>query len=257
GPPYRCRSGPPRARRPCRPPIAGCPGGGCPDVCCWSSGAPSFAFSPGYLGVQGVQPLFPQGPVAAQPFIDLGERLRAEAVDPPLRLLADLDQSSFPQHPQVSRYPRRGDRQQRRQLAGGGRATSQGVQHGPPALVRQCPQDSFHSVNVPRWLRNRQGTCFDGRAHISALNREPARESGLPDVPGRSENHWVLRSVTDVRSTSSPGPTLVVAETVAPFPAGHEGRSSRIRSISRPSWNLPSPPRSYLRIVPTGRKPTF
>jgi hypothetical protein len=27
--------------------------------------------------------------------------------------------------------------------------------------------------------------------------------------------------------------------------AGHEGRSSRSRSISRPSWNLPSPPRSY------------
>jgi hypothetical protein len=62
------------------------------DVRCRSSGAPSFAFPPGYLGVQGVQPLFPKDPVSAQPLVDLGERLRAEAVDPPLRVLANLDQ---------------------------------------------------------------------------------------------------------------------------------------------------------------------
>jgi hypothetical protein len=43
--------------------------------------------------VQGIQPLLPQGPVPAQPFVDLAERLKAKAVDPPLRLLADLDQS--------------------------------------------------------------------------------------------------------------------------------------------------------------------
>jgi hypothetical protein len=41
---------------------------------CWSSGAPSFAFPSGYLGVQGVQPLFPQGPVAVKPLVDLGQR---------------------------------------------------------------------------------------------------------------------------------------------------------------------------------------
>ena len=29
----------------------------------------------GRLGVQGIQPLFPQGPVSTQPFVDLGERL--------------------------------------------------------------------------------------------------------------------------------------------------------------------------------------
>ena len=52
--------------------------------------------SPGYLGVQGVQPLLPQGPVLAQPFIDLGERLGAKAVDPALRFLADLDQPCLP-----------------------------------------------------------------------------------------------------------------------------------------------------------------
>jgi hypothetical protein len=55
-----------------------------------------FAFLPGHLGVQGIQPLLPQGPIPAQPFINLGERLGAEAVDPPLRLLADLDQPRLP-----------------------------------------------------------------------------------------------------------------------------------------------------------------
>jgi hypothetical protein len=70
----------------------------------------SFAFvraSAVHLGTQGIQPLPPQGPVPAQPFIDLGEWIEAKTVDPPLRLLADLDQPRFPQHPQLARYPGR------------------------------------------------------------------------------------------------------------------------------------------------------
>jgi hypothetical protein len=66
--------------------------------------------SSGDLGVQGVQPLLPQGPVSTQPFIDLGERLRAEAVDAPLRLLANLDQTRLTQHPQVPGHARAGNR---------------------------------------------------------------------------------------------------------------------------------------------------
>jgi integrase len=93
--------------------------------------------------VQGIQPLLPQGPVPAQPFIDLGERLGAKTADPPLRLLAGLDEPRLTQYPQVPRYPRTGDRLQRRQLTHGGRAAGQRFQHGPPALVRQCPQSSF------------------------------------------------------------------------------------------------------------------
>jgi len=106
--------------------------------------------SPGHLGVQGIEPLLPQGPVPAQPFIDLGERLRAEAVDPPLGFPADLDEPGLPQHPQVPRYPRAGNRQQRRQLTRSCRTAGQGLQHRPPALVRQCPQSSFHGLNVPK-----------------------------------------------------------------------------------------------------------
>jgi hypothetical protein len=97
---------------------------------------PSFAFAPVHLGVQGKQPLLPQGPVPAQPFIDLGERLKAKTVDPPLRLLADLDKPRLPQHPQAPRYPRASNRQQRRQLT----------------------QNSFHAVTGPYSLCTRQGT---------------------------------------------------------------------------------------------------
>ena len=57
--------------------------------------------------MQGVQPLLPHGPVPGQPFIDLGEWLGPETIDPPLRFLANLDEPSFPQHSQVSRYPGR------------------------------------------------------------------------------------------------------------------------------------------------------
>jgi len=57
--------------------------------------------------MQGIQPVPRQGPVPAQPFIDLGERLKAQTVNPPLRLLADLDKPRLPQHPQVPRYPGR------------------------------------------------------------------------------------------------------------------------------------------------------
>jgi hypothetical protein len=40
--------------------------------------------------------LLPQGAVPAQPVIDLGEWLEAKTVDPPLRLLADLDEPRLP-----------------------------------------------------------------------------------------------------------------------------------------------------------------
>lgn len=107
---------------------------------------------------KGVQPLLPQGPVRVQPFIDLGEWLGTKTVNPPLRLLANLNQPDLAQDPQVSGYPWASNRQQRRQLTGGRRTTNQGLQQRSPALVRQRPQNGFHGMTVPLWLRNRQGT---------------------------------------------------------------------------------------------------
>jgi hypothetical protein len=94
----------------------------------------------------------------AQPLVNLGQRRGAEAVHPSLRLLADVHQPGLPQHPQVPRHARPGNGQQGRQLARGGRAAGQGLEHCPPALVGQCPQDGFHGLNVPSQLRNGQGT---------------------------------------------------------------------------------------------------
>jgi hypothetical protein len=107
--------------------------------------------------MQGVQSLLPQRPVAAKPVIYFCERCGAKTVDPPLRLLASLDEPRFPQHSQVAGDARASDRQQRRQLTRGRRAAGQRLQQRPPALVGDRPENSFHTTNVPSWLRNCQG----------------------------------------------------------------------------------------------------
>jgi hypothetical protein len=75
-----------------------------------SCGAPSFAFSPSHLGVQGIQPLLPQRPVPAQPLIDLGQRRGAKTVDTPsvlgsgiswTAIVASLDPGGVPSQLQV------------------------------------------------------------------------------------------------------------------------------------------------------------
>ena len=60
-----------------------------------------FALPSGYLGVQGVEPLLPQCAVSLEPFVEFGQGLRPEAVDPPLGLLTNLDQPRLPQYPQM------------------------------------------------------------------------------------------------------------------------------------------------------------
>ena len=55
--------------------------------------------------MQGVKPVFPATQVAAQPVVELDERLRAQRVDPPLGVLADLDEARLTQHPQVAGDP--------------------------------------------------------------------------------------------------------------------------------------------------------
>jgi len=99
--------------------------------------------------MQRAEPLFPQGPIVLEPVVDLGQRFWPQAVHPPLRLLAHVDKPGLAQHPQVPRYPRAGDREQRGQLTGGGLAAAQGVEHRPPAAIRQGLQDLIHEMNVP------------------------------------------------------------------------------------------------------------
>jgi hypothetical protein len=100
--------------------------------------------------MQGAQSLFPQCPGSTQPFVDLGQRFGAKAVDPTLRLRSNLDKPSFPQHPEMPGYTRASDRQPSCQFAGGRRPAEQGLQQGPPTLIRQGTQDSFHGDECTR-----------------------------------------------------------------------------------------------------------
>ena len=142
-------------------------------------GAPSFAFSPRHLGVQGVQPLLPQGPVPAQPLIDLGQRLGTKAIDTPLRLLANLHEPRLTQHPQVPRDAGSRDRQQRRQVTRSGRTAGERLEHRPPAVVRQRPQNSFHGSNVPNQLRNCQGTYSQSNGGLASTTEVSIWRSGM------------------------------------------------------------------------------
>src|SRR5258708_25442448 len=146
---YRCRSGLRSARRLCHLLIAGCPGWGCRLVHCQSSGPPPFAFSSGYLGAQGAKPLLPQNPIPAQPFIDLGQRLRAKTVDSPLRVLANLDKPRLPQHPEMARYPWPTNRQQPCQLPPRLRTPLHGLQHRPPPPIPQPSPRTPHTITTP------------------------------------------------------------------------------------------------------------
>src|SRR5690349_17027777 len=68
-------------------------------------------------------------------------------------------------------------------LPAGAAGPGQGVQHRPPAPIGQGPQNSFHGLNVPSWLRNYQGTQADATwSGSERLNpdREPAREPHQP-----------------------------------------------------------------------------
>lgn len=86
----------------------------------------------------------------AEPFVDLGERLRADAVHPKLRLVAYLNEAGLTQDPQVSRDTGAGDRQQCGQLTHGGGTVAEGVQYGSSARVRQRVQQNVHVACVPQ-----------------------------------------------------------------------------------------------------------
>src|SRR6266851_6270379 len=117
-------SGKPRSsmgRPPCRLRHAATPRESCRLPCAeTSSNAPSLFLSSGDFGVQRVQPLFPQQSVATEPVVHLGQRLRPQAVHPPLSLLAHLDQPGLPEHPKVSSDSRPSDGQQGSQLTDSG-----------------------------------------------------------------------------------------------------------------------------------------
>src|SRR3954454_1884613 len=108
--------------------------------------------------MKGVEPALPEHAVLREPLVHLDERLRTEAVDPALRLRAYVDQPGLPQHPQMPRHARTGDRDRLRQLPRARRVIAQDLQHRSPALVRQGVQHRIHTPNVTDRVRIRKVT---------------------------------------------------------------------------------------------------
>lgn len=75
--------------------------------------------------MQRIQTLLPQRSITAEPRIDLSQRLGADAVDAPLRLVANVDQPRLAKHAKVSRNPWTSNGQESGQVAHGGRTVSQ------------------------------------------------------------------------------------------------------------------------------------
>ena len=94
--------------------------------------------------MKGIEPVLPEHAVLREPLIHLDERLRTEAVDPALRLLAYVDQSGLTQHPQMPGHARTGDRERLGQLSRARRMIAQDPQNCSPALVCQRVQDRIH-----------------------------------------------------------------------------------------------------------------
>jgi hypothetical protein len=117
--------------------------------------------------MEGVESVLPESAVLSQPLVDLDERLRAECVDPALRVLADVDQPGFPQYAEMPGHARASDRESLGQLSCSHRAVAEHLQNRPPALVCQRVQHSVHGANVAMWVR----------IHKVTFRRRPVRTS--------------------------------------------------------------------------------
>ena len=108
--------------------------------------------------MEGVEPVLPEPAVLSQPLVDLDERLRAECVDPALRVLAYVDKPGFPQHAEMPGHARASDRESLGQLSCTRRVVAENLENRAPALVSQRVQHSVHDNNVTTWVRIRKVT---------------------------------------------------------------------------------------------------
>lgn len=108
--------------------------------------------------MEGVKPVLPEPAVLSQPLVDLDERLRAECVDPALRVLVYVDQPGFPQHAQMPGHARARYRESRGQLSCTRRVLAENLENRAPALVCQRVQQGVHRSNVTMWVHTRKVT---------------------------------------------------------------------------------------------------
>jgi len=108
--------------------------------------------------MKSVEPVRPEPAVISQPLVDLDERLRAEGVDPALRVLAYVDQPGFPQHAEMPGHARASDRKSLGQLTRTRRAVAENPENRAPTLVCQRVQHGVHDANVTLRVRTRKVT---------------------------------------------------------------------------------------------------
>ena len=126
------------------------------------------------LGVQGIEPVLPERAVVLQPLVDLDERLRAQAVDPPLRLLTYVDEPGLPQHPQVPGHAGSSDRQRVGQLAGRRRV----ILAGSPA---PCVGSGRPTPATPRpWMRTYPNSYVTARVRLKRIRPTRRQNTQLP-----------------------------------------------------------------------------
>lgn len=208
----RCPVDPPPGRYPYRPLLAGGP----ECACLQSSATSSFVFAPGDLAVQGIKPLLPQDPVRTQPFIEFGERLGIDAVDPPLCLLAHLHQPGLAQNPQVTRHSGASNGQECRQLADGTLVGNVDVDQQewlwswadrsvPPEVVGDMEQvrryGHEHAFPLLTWPRFRADSMPVTYAHAMAAE-VLAAEGIWRDWTAGVKTYFLLHEMRRVRSVS-------------------------------------------------------
>ena len=85
--------------------------------------------------MEGAEPVLPEPAVLAQPLVDLDESLRAECVDPALRVLAYVDQPGFPQHAEMPGHARASDRESLGQLSCARRVVAEDLENRASAIA--------------------------------------------------------------------------------------------------------------------------
>jgi hypothetical protein len=98
------------------------------------------------LGVQSLEAPLPEGAIAAQPAVQLLERLEPQRVHATLRVRADPDESGLAKDTKVSRDSRPRDRQHRGQLAGSRLTSPQRLKDLSAMGVGQRLQHGIHEV---------------------------------------------------------------------------------------------------------------
>lgn len=94
--------------------------------------------------MQRIEPLLPQGPIAAEPLVNVSQRLRTQLIDAALCVLPDLDQARFAQDAQMPRHSRAGYGQKRCQLPRCCRPGDKALEQRPAAGIRKCLKYRLH-----------------------------------------------------------------------------------------------------------------